>query len=221
MTSVTPLELGQLLQASTPTVREAAWEELIAAHTRLLLAVARSFGGSSDQAMDRYAFILEKLRESDFRRLRTFRSDGGARFSTWLTIAARRLCLDHHRALYGRTRERGISSEAVVLHRIRRTLLEPVSDTQALESIADSTIVAAEVRAALAERDSILRQELQRLPARERLILALRFEDDLPASRIASIVGLPNQFVVYRQLNTTLSRLRAVLESRGIDAVDG
>jgi RNA polymerase sigma factor (sigma-70 family) len=221
LTSAAPLELGQLLQASTHTVREAAWEQLIAQHTRLILAVARSFGGGADEAMDRYAFILEKLRESDFRRLRTFRTDAGARFSTWLTVAARRLCLDHHRALYGRVRGATCSNESAVLHEIRRTLLDSTSDERALDTIADSTIVSAETIAVVGERDAILREELGKLLPRDRLLLTLRFEDELPASQIAAIVGLPNQFTVYRQLNATLSRLRSALELRGVDAVTG
>lgn len=82
--------------------REAAWEQLIAGHTRLLLAVARSYGGDQDDAMERYAYILEKLRESGFRRLRSYNAALGASFSTWLTVTAQRLCVDHHRARFGR-----------------------------------------------------------------------------------------------------------------------
>jgi RNA polymerase sigma factor (sigma-70 family) len=221
LTGVAPLELGQLLHASTQTVRDAAWEGLIGRHTRLILAVARSFGGGSDEAMDRYAYVLEKLRESDFRRLRTFRSDAGARFSTWLTITARRLCLDHHRALYGRVRDTTSTDQSLLLRRVRRSLLEPVQHEQALENIVDGSTASAETRTAVEERDAILRDELEKLSASDRLVLALRFEDELPAARIASVVGLPNQFSVYRQLNSALDRLRAGLESRGIDNADG
>jgi RNA polymerase sigma factor (sigma-70 family) len=217
LTGVAPLELGQLLQASTQTVRDAAWEELIARHTRLILAVARSFGGGSDEAMDRYTFVLGKLRESDFRRLRTYRSDAGARFSTWLTITTRRLCLDYHRAVYGRARGEKNSDGSLLLRMIRRNLLEPAADDRALATIADGGAVSAEWRTVVDERDGILREELEKLSAGDRLLLALRFEDELPAARIASIVALPNQFSVYRQLNSALARLRLALESRGID----
>jgi RNA polymerase sigma factor (sigma-70 family) len=221
VTGVAPLELGQLLQSSTQTARDAAWEGLIAQHTRLILAVARSFGGGSDEAMDRYAFVLEKLREADFRRLRTFRSDAGARFSTWLTITTRRLCLDYHRGVYGRVRDTIQSDESLLVRRIRRNLLEPVDDEQALAAAVDGTATSAERRTMLDERDAILREEIEKLPAHERLLLALRFEDDLPASRIAAIVALPNPFSVYRQLSSTLARLRVALEVRGIDDADG
>lgn len=107
--------------------------------------------------MDRYAFVLEKLREADFRRLRTFRSDAGARFSTWLTITARRLCLDYHRGVYGRVRDTIQSDESLLVRRIRRNLLEPVDDEQALATAVDGKATSAERRAMLEERDAILR----------------------------------------------------------------
>ena len=46
-----PFELDVFLHAPDAAVREAAWEELVARHSRLLLAVARSFGGGRDEAM--------------------------------------------------------------------------------------------------------------------------------------------------------------------------
>ena len=57
------------------------------------------------------------------------------------------------------------------------------------------------------------------LTPRERLLLALRFEDELSASRIASVLELPTPFHVYRYLNAVLSRLRAALVQRGLDGV--
>lgn len=57
--------------------------------------------------MDRYAHVLDKLQVDDFRRLRTFVADGRGKFTTWLTVVVRRICLDHHRQRYGRVRERG------------------------------------------------------------------------------------------------------------------
>ncbi len=52
MDPTVPLQLGQLLKASDDIVRAAAWDKLIAGHTRLLLFDARSFGGGLDDAMD-------------------------------------------------------------------------------------------------------------------------------------------------------------------------
>ena len=221
MTATVPVELGQLLRASTNSGREAAWEDLIAQHTRLILAVAWSFGGDSDQAMDRYAFILEKLRESDFARIRTFRPNAGARFSTWLTVTARRLCVDYHRSRYGRLRDSSGSEESVLLYNLRRNLARAEGgDDNALANIPDPH-ESGENQPVVAQRDAILRDELKKLSPPDRLLIALRFEDGLSAARIASAVGVPSQFTVYNQLNSILSRLRSALESRGIENAEG
>jgi len=221
MAAVIPLELRRLLRASPDDSPEAAWEELIGHHTRLLLAVSGSFGGDRDAAMDRYSFILEKLREGNFRRLRTFDSEAGATFSTWLTVTARRLCLDHHRAKYGRPRVSGSTGEANSSRTLRRALVDAIGSELDLDNLADVSSVSPDARAEKAERDNVLRRELAKLTPRERLLLALRFEDDKSAAQIASFAGLPSPFHVYRQLGSILARLRAALESRGIDSVDG
>jgi RNA polymerase sigma factor (sigma-70 family) len=220
-TASTPaFELKQLLGSSEASAREAAWERLIARHTRLLLAVARSFGGGHDEAMDRYSYILEKCREADFRRLRSFDVHGGASFSTWLTVAARRLCLDHDRSRYGRHRatlESGKSNECQALRRALANVGAEI-DTDLLP---DTARISAEAEAIRVERDLRLQSALASLTARDRLLLALRFEDDLSASAIAGMLGVPTPFHVYRKINGLLTRLRAVLVSRGIDGRDG
>jgi RNA polymerase sigma factor (sigma-70 family) len=220
MTIAAPIALDQLLAASDSIVREAAWDELIAKHTRLLLAVARSFGGGHDEAMERYSYILEKLLESDFRRLRTFDAESGASFSTWLTVTTRRLCLDHHRGRYGRQRPT-ITDQVDSLRALRRCIVDSVSSDVDADSLYDSAIVPGDTKAVMDERDAALRRELVRLAPRDRLLLALRFEDDLSASRISRILGLPTPFNVYRRLNVLLRQLRAALEARGIDSVNG
>ena len=165
--------------------------------------------------MDRYAYILEKLRESDFRRLRGFDSAAGASFSTWLVVACRRLCLDFHRSRYGRVRVSATSDSAASLRAIRRALENASSDVEA-DSISDSS-PSVDAQTMVDERNAILCSELRRLTPRERLMIALRYQDDLPASRIAEIIGLPSPFHVYRQLDGTLAKLRRALETRGID----
>jgi RNA polymerase sigma factor (sigma-70 family) len=220
MTVAAPVALDQLLAASDSVVREAAWDELIAKHTRLLLAVARSFGGDRDDAMERYAYILEKLFESDFRRLRTFDAESGASFSTWLTVTSRRLCLDHHRNRYGRQRPT-LNDKNDLQRVVRRRILDSVSSEVDADSLSDSANISGDVKAVIDERDAALRRELVQLAPRDRLLLALRFEDDLSASQISRILGLPTPFNVYRRLNSVLGRLRAALEARGIDGVNG
>jgi RNA polymerase sigma factor (sigma-70 family) len=214
------LQLAQLLRHPDAAHRVAAWDELIARNTRLLLAVARSFGGGHDEAMDRYAYILEKLREQDFRRLRSFEPDRGASFATWLTLASRRLCLDQLRTRYGR--DRGTASEESLAARADRRSLAGLLAAQIDPDALPASESMSPDRATLtSERDATLRRILGQLTSRERLLLALRFQNGLPASRIAVIVGVPTAFHVYRQLNPLLLRIRASLEAQGIDGSDG
>jgi RNA polymerase sigma factor (sigma-70 family) len=216
-----PFELDAILHAPDPAAREAAWAGLIARHSRLLLAVARSFGGGADGAMERYTYLLEKLSESNYHRLRAFQADGRASFTTWLTVAARRLCLDHLRSRYGRNRPTQAPDRTSVTRRLRRRLADSAGADVDTDLLPDADATSAENEAIRRERDGRLHAELAELTAEDRLLLALRFEDDLSAAKIAGLVGLPTAFHVYRRLNAILARLRAALESHGIDGTDG
>jgi RNA polymerase sigma factor (sigma-70 family) len=220
MGSAVPIELNRLLQATERPDREAAWEGLIARHTRLILSVARSLGGDNDAVMERYAYVLGKLREDEFRRLRAFDSNAGATFSTWLTVTARRMCLDLHRARFGRNRPEHSNDKTSILRAARRALGEPF-----LTGLDADTVSSEDSRADLeiirGQRDHCLRDALSRLTPRERLLLTLRFEDDLSAPRIAALTGMPSPFHVYRMLNSILASLRERLISDGIENSDG
>jgi RNA polymerase sigma factor (sigma-70 family) len=221
MGTAAPLALSQLLHAPDSSSQEAAWEDLIARHTRLLLAVSRSFNGGHDEVMERYTYILDKLRDENFRRLRKFDDSSGARFSTWLTVTARHLCLDHLRSVYGRQRECAQPSLHYPLHHVRRALADSIGPDIDVEQIIDERLPSLVSHAVVLERDQLLRAALVRLTSRERLLLALRYEDDLSASRIASVIGLPTPFHVYRQLHNVLQKLRVMLEASGVEGVDG
>lgn len=221
MGGAVPFELDVFLHAPDAAVREAAWEELVARHSRLLLAVARSFGGGRDEAMERYAYVLEKLHEGDCHRLRAYQAEGRASFSTWLTVAARRLCLDHHRSRYGRNRPTQDPDKTTALRGLRRRLADSVGADLDTDLLADSDVSSAEAEIIRGERDTRLNAALGALPAQDRLLLALRFDDDHSASSIAGLVGLPTPFHVYRRLNAILATLRAALGARGIDDSTG
>ena len=214
-----PVELQRLLLAADDPSRAAAWERLIAEHSHLLIRVARSLGGGHDEAMDRYAFILDRLCQSDCRRLRAYVPDSNAKFTTWLAVVARRLCLDQHRERYGRPL--GVGRESADAARTRRCLEDLVSAELDLDQVADpagadpSTIAQAQV-----VRDA-LRDALAALDPGDRLLLKLRFEDDLPAREIAGLIHLPTPFHVYRRLKTLLAALRSALQQVGIEGPRG
>jgi RNA polymerase sigma factor (sigma-70 family) len=220
MGSTVPIELNRLLQATERPDREAAWEGLIAGHTRLILSVARSLGGDNDAVMERYAYVLGKLREDEFRRLRAFDSSAGATFSTWLTVTARRMCLDLHRSMFGRDRSEHSNDKTSILRAARRALGGSFFSDVDADTVSSGNDQA-DIEIIREHRDECLRNALSRLTPRERLLLTLRFEDELSARRIAALTGMPSPFHVYRLLNSILSSVRKRLISEGIENSDG
>ncbi len=206
MTDVEALEITRFIAARDPPGREVAWAHLIARYTRLLLKVARSLGGGNDAVMDRYAFVLERLREDDFRRLRSYRPDGPARFSTWLVVAARRLCVDHHRARFGRMVAVNAAQDSQ--RAIRRRLVLDEGASADLSSFIDTTTQSASDSLEARERERALTDALAELPPRDRLLLQLRYRDDLTAGAIAEAMEFPTQFHVYRRVNALVAALR-------------
>jgi len=214
-----PVELQRLLAAPDDPSRAAAWERLIADHSHLLIRVARSLGGGHDEAMDRYAFMLDRLRQGDCRRLRAYVPDSNAKFTTWLAVVARRLCLDQHRERYGRPLAAGPASADTA--RTRRQLEDLVSAELDLDQLADAAATDPATGAQAQEVRDVLRRALAALEPGDRLLLKLRFEDDLPAREIADLVHLPTPFQVYRRLKALLAGLRRVLEQAGIEGPRG
>ena len=78
------------------------WRAFVEQHSRIIMHACRSVGSDYDVVMDRYAHVLEQLQQDGFERLRAYAPDGRGKFTTWLTVVVRRLCLDHHRGRYGR-----------------------------------------------------------------------------------------------------------------------
>jgi RNA polymerase sigma factor (sigma-70 family) len=208
-------ELDSLLTASPPE-RERAWQAFVAAYSRLLLHVARSFGRDRDETMDAYAFILQELRAQDSARLRGFSRDGRSKFSTWLVVVARRLCLDFRRQQYGRPRE--VQSESARLdHVFRRRLCTLSGEDVELTELAASLVSPDDALAALELRQA-LATAFAALPTSDRLLLKLRFVDDYSAQQIARVLHLPSPFHVYRRLDALTKLLRRELVARGVES---
>ncbi len=198
----------------------AAWENFVADHSRLLLHVAGEVFPRHDDRMDAYAFVLERLREDDCRRLRAYQEDGRSKFSTWLTVVVRRLCLDFYRQRYGRPRGEARSTEIRERFSWRRRLVDLTAtehDLVVQQVLADQhqgpedALHARELSRAVHEAVAALHPE-------ERLLLSLRFRDGLSAREIAGHLGLPTAFHVFRRLNATFTTLRRHLASRGVES---
>lgn len=210
--------MARLLAAANPSERDAAWEAFVHAYTGLMLRVARSLGGGQDAAMDRYAFVLQQLRQDDHRRLRAYGRPGAGSFDLWLIVVTRRLCLDHHRQRYGRSRSAHLADEAADEDRkTRRRLTDLVSAQVDVAAIADPAADPPDEALAKAERARAIAAALDGLPPRDRLLLRFRFVEDLPAREIAGLMAFPTVFHVYRRLDAVLRMLRQTLRRAGMD----
>ncbi|HEY8256443.1 MAG TPA: sigma-70 family RNA polymerase sigma factor [Gemmatimonadales bacterium] len=212
MPAANPSELSTLLHAPTEAAREDAWAAFLRAYTDDILRVVRSLGGDHDLLMDRYTFVLDRLLEDDCRRLRGYARPGAGPFALWLVVVVRRLCLDHHRHRYGRSRESAPPEERAG----RRRLADLVSDEMDTALLAAPTAAAPDAVLARSERARALAQAMEELPHRDRLLLRLRFSEDLPAREIARLMGFPTLFHVYRRLDKVLGALRGALEARSV-----
>jgi len=209
-----PTELHRLLQVD-PATRDQAWDAFVSAHTRLLLHTARSISRDHDGAMDAYAHVLEALREDDFRRLRVYQPMAGSKFTTWLVMVARRLCVDQVRRRYGQPRGEGPAAEQLRQVRTRLAdLLAADLDPDRLSHPAEAN-PESELRARQLEH--AVTSAVAELSPRDRLLLSLRFDDDRSAREIAAIMRFPTQFHVYRRLTAVLDVLKAALRRRGIE----
>ena len=207
-----PSELRQLLNAPDDAERDTAWSRFLESYSPLLLHLARSLGGDYDAAMDRYTFMLARLRRDDFRKLRGYSADGRAKFSTWLTVVARRLCLDHYRERCGRPR----AGNGGTLMASRRALVNAsfcAVDVAGLPDL-DGSDPAADL--CLSEIRAALSSALGELEPADRLLLVHWFEHGRSAGEIASLLGYASPFLVYRRVRVVCDRLRGRMEHRGI-----
>lgn len=217
MTSVPYFTMGRPFDSSDSAVREAGWEQFLGRHAKLLIHVARSFGGDDDAVMDRFTYLLEQLRRDDFRRLRGYAASDRSEFSTWLVVVAQRIYLDHHRNKYGRSRSRDSASTAYEEERAaRRRLVDLISAQVDLNAVVDSEGKNPEDSLRLDEMHRALAAALASLAPSDRLLIKLRFEDGLGMPEIARSLRLPTRFHAYRRLVQALADLRKALEKTGV-----
>jgi len=209
-----PYELTHLLDHLEPSARDEAWTAFVQANSKLILHVARSLGGDHDDAMDRYAWVLEQFRRDDFHRLRAYTADGRSKFTTWLVVVVRRLCLDHRREKYGRAR--GDDEGREDGRRMRKRLVDLVSDGAELTELVDTSAGGPEERLRALQLDDALKAAVATLEPHDRLLIRLRFEDELSVPQIARMLSCRSQFDVYRRLRHVLDTLRTTLVRHGV-----
>jgi RNA polymerase sigma factor (sigma-70 family) len=243
-----------------------AWTQFLQEYSALIFRVVRHFEHDADHAADCFQFVCESLSEKNFRRLRQFKVDGPAKFSTWLRAVLRNLCLDWHRKKFGRPRAfNSISRLSVFDQEVFRSLYErrvPFDEAcfqlrprfpnltvgQLQESVdrIETTLTSRqrwllgaravqrststleppdevplaipaaqpdpEAQAILAERRAALSKALRGLSKRQRLLVRLRFEQDLKLDQIATLLDLGNAQRADRQIKDVLARLHEALK---------
>lgn len=214
MAEPVPYELAHLLDHLEPSARDQAWAAFVRTNTKLILHVARSLGGDHDDVMDRYARILDHLQRDDFHRLRAYVADGRGKFTTWLVVVARRVCLDHRREKYGRSR--GEDQDRKHSHQTRGRLVDLVSDGSDLGELVDTSAGGPEERMRASQLNGALKSAVATLAPDDRRLLRLRFGQDLSASQISRMMSGRSQFEVYRRLRRVLDTLRIKLAQRGV-----
>jgi RNA polymerase sigma factor (sigma-70 family) len=210
-----PPVLVRLLSAADGAQRDAAWAEFVATYSGLILHTCHSVARDHDGVMDGYVSVLEALREQDCRRLRGYTPVPHVSFTTWLVVVTRRALLDQRRRRYGRSRSEDETRRAE--HDVRRRLEDLVIAELDIDRVTVSDAESPDLRIRRKELTDALRRALDELTAADRLLLALRFEDALSVREIASMLGLPTVFHVYRQLNAVLSVLRQALLRQGVE----
>jgi RNA polymerase sigma factor (sigma-70 family) len=81
-----------------------AWSDFLESYSPLILQVVHQFEHEEDRADECFLFVCEQLSTNRCWRLRRFKLGGPAKFSTWLRVVARNLCLDWRRREIGRPR---------------------------------------------------------------------------------------------------------------------
>jgi RNA polymerase sigma factor (sigma-70 family) len=210
-----PPELVGLFRADDVAAREAAWKKFVERYSRLLLHTARSLHSDYDSTMDAYAHLLEQLEQGDFRRLRSYAPDSRSKFTTWLVVVARRICVDRLRERYGRRVSDGAESQET--RAVRRRLADLLVHELDLTAETDTRTPNPETALRTSELREALAAALASLEPRDRLLLKLRYEDQLPAREIGHLMHFPSPFHVYRRLNALLQELKMALQGRGIE----
>lgn len=170
---------------------DAAWEDMVKAHTRRVYAMCYRFTGKDSEAQDLTQEVFLRV----FRTLRTFRS-GEASFVVWLTRVTRNLLIDHY----------------------RRTRLERATDSieEQLPVLEERRAASGRTEGLVAGREAseILQAALQKLSPELRETVILRDLEELEYREIAQVLHVPEGTVKSR-LNRGRAELARILRRQG------
>ena len=210
-----PIPLLSLLQARDEGAQNGAWSGFLDEYSDILLKAARRASFDHDGALDHYSYMLEQLRRDRFRRLRAYQGDSRGKFTTWLVVVARRLCVDHHRQTHGRLQTPAESPARSLEQAVRHHLADLIADDIDLDQVTDGKFPSPDALVLAEERRRALQDAIGSLDVADRLLLTLRFKDEIAVDHIAPMVGLRNRFQVHRRLKAVLAQVRRALEDHG------
>ncbi len=159
---------------------EAAFEQLVRRHQRYAFNVAYRVLGDYAEAED----MTQEAFVRAWRGLRTFR--GQAKFTTWLYRIVHNLCLNR-------------------LPHLRRELVQ----SEPLEEVLPNPVAPLPERFEAQERVAFLHAQVTQLPEKYRLVLTLRYLQDLSYQEIAAVLDVPMGTV-----KTHIHRARRLLIER-------
>lgn len=130
--------ITELIERLSSSAAGPAWTEFLDRYSSLIRHVVRRHQDDYEQVTECFDYVCGALSDDRFHRLRSFRPDGPARFSTWLTAVVSNLCLDWRRAQRGRDRPfRAVSRlpplDQEVYHHV---FVRGMSRAECLESLA-------------------------------------------------------------------------------------
>jgi RNA polymerase sigma factor (sigma-70 family) len=199
------------------SVSDEWWTSFVSNYSKALLHIAQENSRSHDEKMDRYAYFLDRLRSDNYRTLQQYSEDGSGQLITWLYVVTRRMSVDYHRKVYGRTKSSGEANSVRELERTsRRRLADMLVEELVPNVLPDESIREPADDLHTAETHTALVAAVGQLDTRDQLLVTLRYTDDVSVREIAKIMEFRSTFQVYRQLKSVLTKLRNKLESRGI-----
>ncbi len=171
---------------------DAAWEDLVRAHTRKVYAICLRFTGSDHEAQDLTQEVFLRI----FRTLKSFRAGEGS-FGVWLARLTRNLLIDHY----------------------RRTRVERASESleDQLPMLEEKTAMSARTEGMLAGREAseLLQAALQKLSPELRETVILRDLEEMEYREIARVLDVPEGTVKSR-LNRGRAELARVLRRQNV-----
>ena len=128
----------ELIERLSSAAAGTAWEEFVSQYSPLIRHVVARHEYERDRADDCFEFVCEALSDDGFRRLRSFRPDGPARFRTWLMAVVANLCRDWRRRQRGRSRPfRSVSRLPELDQQVfRHVFVSGMSRKECVESLA-------------------------------------------------------------------------------------